>query len=104
MSADNPYTVPPFEIVKKPVESSFTWWSWHPNYTTWSKSCWTYPTKEEALKSRETAWLCGLDLYHNKLIRSDEYGHEEVHDDPCRRLDVWRKIHEKAAQQKPHES
>jgi hypothetical protein len=90
----NTVIVPPFDgKVKEPIER-YAWWSWHPNYPYWSKSCWGGKTVEEAIAALTYPDGGGdrLDYYHNKLIREDDGGKlVEVLDRPCKRLDVWDK-------------
>lgn len=87
-----PFVVPPFSVKPKPIR--YVWWSWHPLYNWWSKSCWGAPTIEEALELLDKD-ACGLDYYHNKLIMEGEDGSLiEVYDAPCKRLDIWEKIYE----------
>ena len=90
---DAPCKVPPFDGKVKEQIKRFFWWSWHPSYPYWSKSCWGAPTIAEALyliNNNRMAW--GLDIYHNKLIREDEGGElVEVLDRPCERMDVWQR-------------
>lgn len=92
---EHPFVVPKFHPgapkTKLPI---FVLWGWHPNYPYWSKSCWEYPTKEEAVANREK-----LIVYHVKVIRHDETGYHEVADFPCEELHVWNRI----ANQKTHE-
>lgn len=92
--SSNPYTVPPFKPEKMPERiDRFFWWSWHPRYPYWSKSCWGAPTEVEAHEVRMGPHACGLDVYHNKLIRENDDGTlTEVFDEPCKELHVWRKI------------
>ena len=83
--------VPPFDGKTKKTIIRFTWWSWHPLYPYWSKSCWGGTTEQEAIDSRKIKsggdWL---EVYHNKLIRENDDGTlTEVLDSPCQRLDVW---------------
>lgn len=88
-----PYAVPPFNWKSQPKPPDrFYWWSWHPLYPYWSKSCWGAPTKEAALLLRETDMCGGLDLYYNKLI--DESVWAEVADDPLRETVAWDRIAE----------
>jgi hypothetical protein len=90
----SPYKVPPFAAKppKEPIKTFF-WWSWHPLYPYWSKSCWGGATKEEAVKDIECECACGMDVYHNKLIQEIEGKYIEILDRPCKRLDVWVKIY-----------
>jgi hypothetical protein len=86
-----PFIVPPFDgKVKTPIRR-FSWWSWHPNYPYWSRSCWGGSTIEEAFSELKSSMACGMDVYHNKLIREDDGGVlVEVADRPASRcLDVW---------------
>ncbi len=82
--------VPPFDgKVKEPIER-YHWWSWHPLYPYWSKSCWGGSTKKAAIADLARPDACGMDIYHNKLIREDDGGVlVEVADRPCKRLDMW---------------
>lgn len=90
----NPYTVPPFDKKKKREHHRYTWWSWHPRYPYWAKSCWGGDTIEEANNARYKEYD-RLDNYHNKLIEElDDYSFVEVLDSPCPRLDIWQKIYE----------
>ena len=34
---ESPFVVPPFNANQSKPEVRFFWWSWHPNYPTWSK-------------------------------------------------------------------
>jgi hypothetical protein len=87
----NNIIVPPFDgKIKEPIPR-YAWWSWHPLYPKWSRSCWGGSTVEEALED----YSAGLDVYHNKLIREDLNGVlVEIIDKPCQRLDVWKKCME----------
>lgn len=86
-----PFEVPPFDPGNQQPEFRFAWWSWHPNYPYWSKSCW-------GGTSERTAWdafydpRAKLELYHNKLIREGDGKFTEIADVPCQRLDVWNQI------------
>jgi hypothetical protein len=84
-----PFEVPPFK--HRPSFITYTWWSWHPNYPYWSKSCWSATSVEEAMKLLERDYIC-LDIYHNKLIKEDGMTLEEVADVPCKELDIWWEI------------
>lgn len=86
------YIVPPFAPSKTSVAVVFCWWSWHPLYPYWSRSCWKYESHKEAMIGRETGSCAGLNLYHNKLIREEGRTFTEVADDPCRNLPIWEKI------------
>jgi len=86
--------VPPFDPrIKKEIK--FFWWSWHPAYPYWSKSCWGGDTIDEALKKIDTDYCSSMHYYHNKLIREGDGTHTEVVDLPCKRLDLWDKFIER---------
>jgi hypothetical protein len=88
----SPFIVPPFDPGKHGPKLKYVWWSWHPNYPYWSKSCWDGDSVEDAWKVREDRHACGLNSYHNKLIQEGDGALTEVADDPCREMDVWRRI------------
>lgn len=90
----NPHIVPPFDGRRKVKPSErFMWWSWHPLYPYWSRSCWGGATIEEAHECLAKPIAGGMDLYHNKLIREDDdHTLVEVVDLPCQRLDVWKRF------------
>lgn len=88
----NPYEVPPFEPNWQKPEVSYYWWSWHPKYPNWSKSCWGGKTTDEAWEALNKPFANGMRLYHNKLIREGDGKFTEVYDLPCQELEVWRKI------------
>lgn len=69
----------------------YTWWSWHPCYPYWSQSCWKAATIEKA-QERLADPKCGLDRYHNKLIKHDGATLEEVQDVPCDQEKYWSHI------------
>jgi len=81
------FEVPAFAPPKDSIK--YVWWSWHPNYPYWLKSCWSGKTIEEA-KQKITHGQ--LDYYHNKLIREGDGAFTEVLDQPCERLDIWERI------------
>lgn len=93
VAAGSAFSVPAFDgRVKEPLRR-FAWWSWHPNYPYWSQSCWGGATIEEAMAEIELLIACGMDVYHNKLIREDDGGKlVEVADRPCKRPEVWERI------------
>ena len=100
----NPYKVPPFKAEPPSVVTyKFFWWSWHPNYPYWSKSCWGGPTVEEAFAILEQPRAKNtLAVYHNKLIREGDGQLVEVANLPCERLDVWQEIaHDKRGWRRP---
>lgn len=80
--------VPPF-VPPPPPETTYTWWTWHPRYPKWSKTCWGGPTIEKAYEALDR--FLKHQYYHNKLIMFDGVTYKEVADLPCQRLDVWRK-------------
>jgi hypothetical protein len=88
----NPFIVPPFDAGENSSPIQYVWWSWHPLYPYWSKSCWTFNTVEEALTFHKING--SLDYYHNKLIKEEDGKLTEVYDAPCERLDIWIKIKE----------
>lgn len=89
----SPFVVPPFDPNYQKPEVRFFWWSWHPNYPTWSRyGSKGYVTTDEAWEQRAKPINSSLDLYHNKLVREGDGKFTVVADDPCRKLDVWRKI------------
>lgn len=88
----NPYKVPPFKAPKAQQAKTYSWWSWHPNYPYWSRSCWGGNTKKEAFASLKSCWASSMSVYHNKLIEEKNGQLIEVVDLPCKRLDVWQVI------------
>lgn len=84
---------PPFDgKIKRPAERFF-WWSWHPLYPKWSKSCWGGVTQQQAIDVRKIKtggdWLSG---YHNKLIRENDDGTlTEVLDSPDHDIEHWKR-------------
>jgi hypothetical protein len=82
---DNPYIVPPFEAPKSDSKPTYTWWSWHPCYPRWSKSCWDASNVNEAMQI-----VHHLRDYHNKLILELNGQLVELLDVPCKRLELWR--------------
>lgn len=95
IKVENPYKVPPFDGKNKQPIERFFWWSWHPLYPYWSKSCWGGVTERQAHDVLKKDIAAGMKVYHNKLIREDENDALiEVFDLPCQRLDIWRIIFE----------
>jgi hypothetical protein len=93
MKLKNPYKVPPFGPGSNQKPSvKFYWWSWHPCYPYWSKSCWGGVTEAEAWDALRRPMTGSLSLYHNKLIREGDGQFTEVADLPCQRLGAWREI------------
>lgn len=83
MKIQEPFVAPPFDPGKYGVKKIvFTWWSWSPDYPTWSKSCWSASSIDEALKILEKPNACELKYYHNKLIREGDGTFTEVYDLP----------------------
>jgi hypothetical protein len=86
------FKVPPFKPgypkeIKRP--NRYFWWSWHPLYPYWSKSCWGAPTIKEA-KAEVKKDGGRLNVYHNKLIRENMDGSlTEVFDMPCKMIHFW---------------
>lgn len=90
---DNPYKVPPFNVHFAKPEIKYLWWSWHPCYPRWTKSCWGGTTVDEAFAALNKPTASSeLKCCHNKLIREGDGNYTEIYDLPCERLDVWRKI------------
>lgn len=91
MTEYSSYNVPEFSpLPAKPT--TFRWWSWHPtSFSSWTPSCWKYPSKEEALECAQKFEVYGMHYYHNKLIKESVEGFEEVADFPCQRTDLWDK-------------
>jgi len=83
-----PFEVPPFQPPTPPA-ITYVWWSWHPLYPYWAKSCWGGATIEGAQEHLNKG---RLKHYHNKLIRHDGISLVEVQDEPCREMEVWHKI------------
>lgn len=90
----SPFVVPPFDAQWNKPEVRFFWWSWHPNYPSWSRYGGKgYATEDEAWEQRaKDINASTLDYYHNKLVREGDGAFTVVADDPCRKLDVWRAI------------
>jgi hypothetical protein len=87
-----PFTVPPFEAPASMTDIKYVWWSWHPNYPHWSKSCWEGKTEEEAWAALAKPFASSMEYYHNKLIREGDGQFVEVADVPCRRPEAWENI------------
>lgn len=93
MSKNN-FQVPPFDPGKHLSKPKFMyfWWSWHPCYPYWSKSCWGANTLEEAYDLILTnPHMNSMKMYHNKLIREGDGKFVEVADIPCQNPEVWDK-------------
>lgn len=89
------FTAPPFAAPKNKPANRFVWWSWHPMYPYWSRSCWGAPTQAEAEKLLAEPNV-SLDVYHNKLIHHKDDGTMvEVKDVPCQRMDLWNRFTQK---------
>jgi len=83
--------VPEFQT-PPPAMITYVWWSWHPRYPRWSKSCWKGHSVEEAYKALESKFAHKMAYYHNKLIREDGSTLTEVADEPCKELEAWKKV------------
>jgi len=90
-SPDSPYKVPPFSVKADIRPTKYFWYSWHPLYPYWSRSCWSYDSVELAMVGLADE-AKGLSLYHNKLVRDENGTLTEVADAPCERMDIWLKI------------
>jgi len=90
-----PFKVPPFSPGHHTTEPTFHWWSWHPLYPCWSKSCWSGKTKEEAMEKITKPIASSMKYYHNKLIMEKDGQFIEVFDLPCQTLDRWEVIKSK---------
>ena len=88
----NPYIVPSFSYGSSEPVKQYFWWSWHPNYPYWSKSCWGGKTVEEAWAALDKPMASSMRLYHNKLICEGDGKFVEVADFPCQELEVWQEI------------
>ena len=90
----NPYRVPPFKAQPPAhVAYQYFWWSWHPCYPYWSKSCWGGPTIEEAYAVLEQPRAKHtLAVYDNRLVREGDGQLTVVAHLPCERLDVWQEF------------
>lgn len=88
----NPYKVPSFDAGHQKSEIRFYWWSWHPCYPYWSKSCWGGKTEEEAWDALRKPFANSMRVYHNKLIREGDGQFVEVYDLPCQELEVWQEF------------
>jgi len=80
---------PPFDPGKHAPKPEYYWWSWHPRYPYWSKSCWGGESEEYARK--QFTHDAHLDYYHNKLIKEEAGVFTEIDDIPCPRLDIWKR-------------
>ncbi len=91
-----PFVVPAFEVkpLNPPESVKYYWWSWHPNYPYWSRSCWGGKTIEEAQEKLSRPGASSMDVYHNKLIKEENGTFTEVMDCPCKRLEYWWRIYE----------
>jgi hypothetical protein len=101
MSDYSKYNVPDF-FVDTTFPTRYDWWSWHPLWKKWEKSCWGGSTEKEAfdainfdidiLEAVGDSDAHKLDQYHNKLIKQNGKGeYEEVFDMPCKKTDLWDK-------------
>lgn len=92
VASGSPLVAPPFDGKLKRAAERFFWWSWHPIYPQWSKSCWGGVTQQQAIDARKSGgggdWLSG---YHNKLIRENDDGTlTEVMDSPDQDTEHWK--------------
>jgi hypothetical protein len=88
------YQVPSFKGHFEFSKYKYTWWSWHPAYPYWSKSCWGGNSVEEAEASYARPLACKMKWYHNKLILEENGQHVEVIDRPSKEMKEWREIYE----------
>jgi len=89
----NPYIVPPFAVPDhyKPTVRFF-WWSWHPNYPYWSKSCWGGNTEDEAWDALAKPMADSMRYYDNRLVREGDGQFTVVAASPCKELGAWQEI------------
>lgn len=83
-TAEPGFIAPPFDSTREPSppQHVYYWWSWHPKYPYWSKSCWGGLTERQAWESLKSPLACKMRYYHNKLIREGDLGYVEVADLP----------------------
>lgn len=87
------FVAPPFDPGSYETPTfSYYWWSWHPNYPYWSKSCWGGATYNEAVVAIRSPLAVGMKVYHNKLIFESEGKFIEVADLPANYEGFWGKI------------
>jgi hypothetical protein len=99
-SDECPFEVPAFKAPpKKKGKHTLVWWSWHPNYPYWSKSCWGGESVEDALDALNSDFCSSMHYYHNVLVNDETM--EVVQDVPCQRMDIWRKYAEPAPAPQP---
>ena len=106
-SENSPYKVPEFEASNQmenikmgngehpfvTYKHVYTWWSWHPNYAKWSRSCWGGSTVEIAAEKMDSLRASSMSVYHNKLVLDNpDRSLTVVLDIPCERMEVWEKI------------
>lgn len=77
-----PFIAPAFDPGRNTPKVSFVWWSWHPKYPYWSKSCWGGETEDMAWEAMSHPSAIKLRYYHNKLIREGDGKFTEVADYP----------------------
>ena len=92
MKTKLPFKVPPFKSCRGKPEVQYFWWSWHPCYPNWAKSCWGGKTIDEAWGTLSKPFANSMRYYHNKLIREGDGQFTEVANLPCQDIDVWWKI------------
>ena len=88
----NPYIVPRFDAGQTKTQPQYFWWSWHPCYPYWSKSCWGGHSIDEAWDKISKPIASSMRYYHNKLIKEMDGKFIEVADLPCQDLKVWQAI------------
>jgi len=87
---EGPYIVPPFDPGATKHKDRYVWWSWHPRYPYWSKSCWGGATIEEAWKILDEPLASSMSVYSNKLVK--EGTREVVAVSPLKHPEIWEKI------------
>ncbi len=92
MKNNYPFNVPAFDGKIKKDGHTYTWWSWHPYYPYWSKSCWGGETIGDAKLSLSKPFGNSMKNYHNKLIKEEDGKLTEILDAPCVEIELWEKI------------
>lgn len=64
------YHAPAFDKSEEEVE--FVWYSWHPKYPHWSRSCWRGKTEQEARETVKMPMAVGMRNYQNALVRESK--------------------------------
>lgn len=92
-SVQGPFLVPALDRVSQATAPVYVWWSWHPLYPYWSRSCWHADTEDAAVQLAERRDIkSGLSGYANKLVLESAGRCTVVRDVPCQRLDLWRQL------------